>query len=98
MLFRSGLLPLLAALDIWLRDLAAVAAASEESVVNRDGIDYLRRQVEERGLHPAAVGDALPAVEAARGEARGNVNPQLIIAGLVDRLRRRLLAPLIAGR
>ena len=93
-----GLLPLLAALDIWLRDLAAVAAASEESVVNRDGIDYLRRQVEERGLHPAAAGDALPAVEAARGEARGNVNPQLIIAGLVDRLRRRLLAPLIAGR
>ncbi len=90
-----GLLPLLGALDVWLRDLAAVASGSESSVVNRDGLDYLRRQVQERNLHPAAVSEALPAVEAARGEARGNVNPQLVMAGLVDRLRRRLLTPMV---
>ena len=93
-----GLLPLLDALDVWIRDLAAVASRAEGSVVNRDGIDYLRRQVEERELHPAAVSEALPAVEAARGEARGNVNPQLLVAGLVDRLRSHLLTPLIVPR
>jgi DNA polymerase-3 subunit delta' len=93
-----ALLPLLGALDVWIRDLAAVAAGSEESVVNRDSVDYLRRQVEELSLHPAGVSAALPVVEAARGEARGNVNPQLVMAGLVDHLRSSLLRPLVATR
>lgn len=92
-----ALLPLLDALDVWLRDLAAVAAGSPESAVNRDSVDYLRRQVRERRLHPAAVSEALPAVEAARAEARGNVNPQLVMAGLVDRLRASLLTPLVVA-
>lgn len=92
-----ALLPLLDALEVWIRDLAAVASGSPESAVNRDSVDYLRRQVVERQLHPAAVSQALPEVEAARAEARGNVNPQLVMAGLVDRLRGRFLGPLIVA-
>ncbi|MEJ2538913.1 MAG: hypothetical protein P8188_02815 [Gemmatimonadota bacterium] len=92
-----ALMPLLSALDVWIRDLAAVSSGASAQVVNRDSVDYLRRRAEELELHPAAVSQALPAVESARLEARGNVNPQLVVAGLVDRLRTVLLTPTVTG-
>jgi DNA polymerase-3 subunit delta' len=81
------LLPLLDFVDIWLRDLAAVAADAPESVVNTDATEALQAVVKALGIHPASVTAALPRVERARREARGNVNPQLILAGLVSELQ-----------
>ncbi|HSM06287.1 MAG TPA: hypothetical protein VK858_16825 [Longimicrobiales bacterium] len=90
-----ALIPLLDALEVWLRDLAAVAAGAPGKVVNRDSASWLGRRIQDLGLHPAAIADALPEVETARGEARGNVNPQLVVAGLASRLRTALLSPLV---
>lgn len=92
-----GLVPLLDFLDIWIRDLAAVAAGAPEGVVNADALKYLQDAARSRQLHPAAVSEAVASVEEARREARGNVNPQLIVAGLVGRLQRALLASPLVG-
>ncbi|MDT8340562.1 MAG: hypothetical protein RQ751_03535 [Longimicrobiales bacterium] len=89
------LVPLLDALEVWLRDLAAVAAGSTDSVVNRSAMATLERLVREHGLHPAVVGDALPAVAEARREALGNVAPALVVTGVAAALRRALLHSLL---
>jgi DNA polymerase III subunit delta' len=77
----------------WLRDLAAVASGAEERVLNRDSLDRLRKLVARASLVPADVAEAFPALDEARELARGNVNPQLIVSGLVRRLRDTLLTP-----
>lgn len=87
-----ALVPLLDFLDVWLRDLAAAATGEDGRVVNKDAAPFLSRVARERGLHPAAVSESFAAVEEARQEARGNVNPQLLVAGLVGRLRGALLS------
>ncbi len=92
-----GLVPLLDFLEIWIRDLAAVAAGAGDLLVNEDAGEYLRKAVEELGLHPAVVSEAVAVVERSRREARGNVNPQLIVAGLVARLQQTLLSSPLAG-
>lgn len=84
------LVELFAFVEEWLRDLAAVAAGAEERVLSRDVLPHLRKLVESRGVDPSAAALALPALEEARELARGNVNPQLIVAGLLRRLRRSL--------
>ncbi len=66
---------------------SAVAADAPESVVNTDATEALQAVVKALGIHPASVTAALPRVERARREARGNVNPQLILAGLVSELQ-----------
>ena len=76
----------------WLRDLAAVAAGAEERVLNRDALPRLHKLAERGALDPSAVARALPALEEARELARGNVNPQLVVSGLIRRLRRSLKA------
>lgn len=89
------LLPLLDFVDIWLRDLAAVAADAPDRVVNTDATEALQAVVKALSIHPASVTAAIPCVERARREARGNVNPQLIMAGLVAELQDCLIrAPL----
>lgn len=93
-----GLVPLLDFLDIWVRDLAATASGATAEVVNQDALGYLRDAVERLPLHPAAVSEAVATVERARREARGNVNPQLIVAGLVARLQQVLLASPLVGQ
>ncbi|NJD20324.1 MAG: hypothetical protein FIA95_13725 [Gemmatimonadetes bacterium] len=86
-------------LDGWLRDLAAVVADAEERVVSRDALPRLRHLASERSIDPTAVAAALPALEEARELARGNVNPQLIVTGLLRRLRAALQPPLaLPGR
>lgn len=87
-----GLLELFTHLEQWLRDLAVAASGEVDRVLNEDGRDYLRRMAEERKIHPVAVARAFEAVEEARLLASGNVNPQLIVAGLVRDLRRVLLS------
>ena len=82
---------LLDSLEAWLRDLAAVALGSPGSVLNTDRSDRLRSLAARATTDPAAPSRALEALDEIRLQARGNVNPQLLIAGLVSSLRAVLL-------
>jgi DNA polymerase-3 subunit delta' len=84
------LVPLFSFVEEWLRDVSAVAAGAEDRVLNRDAVDHLRRAVERAGVEPADAASALTAAESAREQARGNVNPQLVVSGLVRELRSAL--------
>lgn len=86
-----GLQELLVALEMWLRDLAAVAGGAPDHALNKDAVEWLSRKVRETELHPVHVARALESVEEARAQAAGNVNPQLLIAGLLLRLGRALI-------
>lgn len=86
-----GLLDLFSLLDGWIRDLAAVSSGAAESAVNEDAVDLLEAAVRKWGIHPAAAAGALDVVQEAREHAQGNVNPQLIIVGLLSGLRDRLV-------
>ncbi|MEQ9568799.1 MAG: hypothetical protein RLN75_01305 [Longimicrobiales bacterium] len=86
-----ALLGLLEALESWLRDLAAVAAGAPDRAVNQDAVAWMTRKIGEAGLTADAVARALPRIDEAALHARGNVNPQLLVAGLVSDLRRALL-------
>lgn len=74
----------------WLRDLAAAATGREEAILNRDAREFLVRIAGEKEIDPARTGASLEAVERARRQARGNVNPQLIVHGLLVELREML--------
>ncbi|GMV04856.1 MAG: DNA polymerase III subunit delta' [Gemmatimonadota bacterium] len=84
------LVELFAFVEEWLRDLAAVAAGAEDRVLSQDVLPHLRKLAEGKAVDPSAAALALPALEEARELARGNVNPQLIVSGLLRRLRRSL--------
>ncbi len=71
----------------WLRDVSAVAAGAHDQVLHRDLVDRLRSRVEAAGVEPGDAAGALLAAEEARELARGNVNPQLIVSGLIRDLR-----------
>jgi DNA polymerase-3 subunit delta' len=73
----------------WLRDLAAVSAGSEESVVNIDSIDWLRRH-SHRFEDGNAVAGAIADVEAVLYLTELNINPQLALRGVVHRIAARL--------
>jgi len=85
-----SLVELFAFVEEWLRDVAAVAADAEDRVLSQDVLPHLRKLVAGARVHPSDAAAALPALEEARELARGNVNPQLIVSGLVRRLRRNL--------
>jgi DNA polymerase-3 subunit delta' len=74
----------------WLRDVSAVAAGADDQVLSRDVLPHLQTMVERAGVEPADAAGALLAAEDAREMARGNVNPQLIVSGLVRRLEQAL--------
>jgi DNA polymerase III subunit delta' len=86
------LIDLFAFIEEWLRDLAAVAAGAPERVINHDALPALQKYVAGGAFEPSRIPDTFPAVERARELARGNVNPQLIVGGLVRDLRRTLRA------
>lgn len=92
-----GLLDLFAMLDGWIRDLAAVASGAPHDIVNEDAIERLERAVRRHNIQAALVAGTLELVQQAREEAQGNVNPQLIIANLVNGLRGRLVTNLTAN-
>ncbi|MEX2466430.1 MAG: hypothetical protein WD995_05940 [Gemmatimonadota bacterium] len=81
-----GLVDLLEILDEWVRDLGAVVSGTDTPVFHHDTAEILGKLAEQSGVEPAAVPRALPVVERARELARGNVNPQLVVAGLVQEL------------
>lgn len=94
------LIDLFTFVEEWLRDLAAAAAGADELVINYDALSRLKKHADSAGILPSKVPDAFPAVERARELARGNVNPQLVVSGLIRDLRRALLdtpSPFLSG-
>lgn len=79
-------LDLLAALEGWLRDLAAAAVGAEASIRNRDRAPWLMELARKRRIHPVAVDRARAAVDRTRLLASGNVNPQLLVVGLLHEM------------
>jgi DNA polymerase III subunit delta' len=86
-----GLLDLLASLETWLRDLAAAAVGAESAIINHDGVQWLRDVSRRRRIHPEGVDRAREAVDRTRVMASGNVNPQLLLAGLLRELADQLI-------
>lgn len=86
-----SLMPLLEFVESALRDLAAVAAGAPEATLGTDTREFLERLSRDNSLHPTYMAEALECVEQAKQMAAGNVNPQLIVAGLTLDLRRALL-------
>ena len=91
-----GLLDLFQVLEEWVRDLAAVLAGAE--AFHHDTREVLAKVAARSGLEGGRVPRALDAIERARGLARGNVNPQLVVAGLVLELGEALLPMPTSGR
>lgn len=85
-----ALLEMLGAVEGWLRDFAAVASGVPERAVAGDAVEALRALVQREAIGPEALASSLQAVDDAQLQARGNVNPQLIVASLILTLRRRL--------
>jgi len=90
-----GLFELLDFLEEWIRDLALAASRP-----HMDGEREAQRETE-RGVfkgflarwkfHPATVAGVLKNIDAARELAAGNVNPQLVIFGLLHDIREELV-------
>ncbi len=92
--FGSGggraLLGLLAALQLWLRDLCAVCLGRDAHVVNADELPFLQRLAERLRPAPDTVAAAVGHVEEASMLAAGNVNPQLLVSAMLLDLRAAL--------
>jgi len=86
-----GLLDLLSSLETWLRDLAAAAVGAQGAIINQDGAEWLAGISRTRGIQPEGVERARHAVDRARVMASGNVNPQLLMAGLLRELSDHLV-------
>jgi DNA polymerase-3 subunit delta' len=86
-----GLTDLLDALERCLRDLSAVQAGAGDKVSDPERLDRLRRLAARLPADPISPLHTRETLEQARLDARGNVNPQLILAGLVCGIRRALL-------
>lgn len=82
-----GLIPLLDLVEDALRDLSAVALSAPEKITNDDTLDFLERIRNDWDIHPVAVTHAFRHVDIARELASGNVNSQLVVAGLLTGLR-----------
>ena len=87
-----GLHDLLAALEEWIRDLAAAAVQADSKITSVERRDHLRKLAESL-VTPAAATLAQSPLEEAHLLARGNVNPQLVLMGLVTGLRTAFLQP-----
>ncbi|HUF75261.1 MAG TPA: hypothetical protein VMM35_03240 [Longimicrobiales bacterium] len=88
-----GLIDLFAFVEEWLRDLAAVTTGAEQVALNRDAVQALARRAADSGVAALDVTRAFASVERARELAYGNVNPQLVVNGLVQDLRGALTRP-----
>ncbi len=85
-----ALVELFGFVEEWLRDLAAVTTGARGAVLNRDRSSDLDRLVANGGLTADRIARAFARVERARELALANVNPQLVVGGLVGDLRRAL--------
>jgi DNA polymerase III subunit delta' len=84
---------LLALLELALRDLGTALAGIPHAIVNDDMSDWLGKRAAEGRLDPTGPLRALALVEESREALAGNVNPQLVMAALLTRLREVLLLP-----
>jgi DNA polymerase-3 subunit delta' len=91
-----GLVDLFDFVEEWVRDLAAVAAGAGAAVLNHDALAELEHRVGDADIQPYAAARAFSSVERARELAWANVNPQLVVSGLVRDLRSDL-QPHLAG-
>jgi DNA polymerase-3 subunit delta' len=91
-----GLSELLDSLEGWLRDISAVLSGATDRVLDVERLDRLRTLAGRLPADPTLPLRARDALEQARLDARGNVNPQLLLAGLVVGIRRALLGPVPA--
>lgn len=82
----------LEALADWLRDLMAVASGVPDEVADPAARQLLQRAVDRKGVHALGVAVGLEHVAEAQFLAQGNVNPQLILAGLLRALETNLVA------
>jgi len=71
-------------LNLWLRDLAAVAAGAESQVVDVEGVARLRTLA--KNIRPERIPAAIQRVDEAREGGRINANPQLTLATLLNEL------------
>jgi hypothetical protein len=85
-----SLIDLFGFVEEWIRDLGAVAAGADVVVFNHDARDHLRSLVRSKRVAAVDVPAAFARIETARELARGNVNPQLVVSGLVRDLRSTL--------
>jgi len=83
---RGAFSSVLEALAIWVRDLATVCAGAPELTLNSDAVPDLQALARRLPSATAAAPLMLRHVEEARTLAYGNVNPQLILATLLNRL------------
>lgn len=95
---RNTLVGELEALAEWLRDLLAVSTGATENVSDSSIVPILSRMVRQRAVTPAGAMRALDRVDTARDLALGNVNPQLIVAGLLADMQRDFEATAGANR
>ena len=88
-----GLRDLFNFLEECLGDLARVASGLPLDAGTPEEVEFLKEAVNRWSLHPAAVPLAMRRVDEARAMAAGNVNPQLVIFGLLHELRKELTSP-----
>lgn len=88
-----GLLELLNFLEECLRDLAVTASGGEGTAWSPEEAKTVEAILARKSIHPTSVAAALRSVAEARKMAAGNVNPQLLVFGLLHDLRRGLLSP-----
>ena len=81
------LIDLFTFVEEWLRDLAAVAAGADDMVIHEDAREGLKKHVQKHALEAVDLTSAFASVERARELARGNVNPQLVVSGLIREMR-----------
>ena len=92
-----GLSDLLDSLEAWIRDLSAVQAGAGDRALDVERLERVRRLAARLPMDPTALLRTREAFEQARLDARGNVNPQLLVAGLVSGIRRAFLTPALAA-
>ncbi len=83
---RGAFSSVLDALAIWVRDLATVAAGAPGLALNADAVADLEALARKLPSASAAAPAMLRHVEDARNLAYGNINPQLILGTLLNRL------------
>ena len=86
-----GLMELMDFLEEWIRDLALAASGDEGPYMNPDGGGFFREVLARSPIPPVRITEAQRAVAEARTMAGGNANPQLLVFGLLQDLRRSLL-------
>jgi DNA polymerase-3 subunit delta' len=81
----------LESLTLWLRDLAAVASGADDTVINSDALDWLRKTAARLPRAAAGVPASIRAVDRVLQLTQLNINPQLATAWLLSEIRHNLV-------